>query len=207
MTRRRRAAILAFVACAALAGVGLWLSAPAWLPTSGRWLDVGESPVKADYVMVLGGGPNIRPFAAAAIFRAGLAPTVLISHTMPSASDVDAGVPADVEMSRAVLRRRQVPDERIIAVGQGNASTHDEARALAAYLQRHPAQRVLIVTHDFHTRRAARIMRRCLAGQPVEVVMVSAPSERFRLDAWWRTEEGFVTVLGENLKLLAYLFL
>ena len=38
------------------------------------WLDVGQQPRQADYVMVLNGGENTRPFAAAALVGAGCGP-------------------------------------------------------------------------------------------------------------------------------------
>jgi uncharacterized SAM-binding protein YcdF (DUF218 family) len=61
------------------------------------------------------------------------------------------------------------------------------------------------VTSDFHTRRAAWIFRQCLAGQPVDVAVTGVPNDRFQLATWWRNETGFVTVLGEYVKLLGYL--
>jgi uncharacterized SAM-binding protein YcdF (DUF218 family) len=153
--------------------------------------------------MVLGGGPDTRPFAAAAIYRAGLARKVIVSDA--EESQKEDSCPSEAELTRQVLLRRQVPAGDILVVGPRNASTYDEARRLSAFLQTHPAGRVVIVTSDFHTRRAAWIFRQCLAGQPVEVAVVGVPNERFELATWWRNEKGFVTVLGENVKLLAYL--
>ena len=200
--RRRRWIVLGVVLVAA---AGLWLSAAVWLPAVGCWLDASQAPVRCDYVMVLGGGPDIRPFAAAAIYRAGLARKVIISDTNAGEGEKEDSRPSEVELTRQVLLRRQVPAADILVVGPRNASTYDEARRLADFLQTRPARRVLIVTHDFHTRRAAWIFRQCLAGQPVQVAVVGVPNERFQLATWWRNETGFVTVLGENVKLLAYL--
>ena len=201
MTRRRRRLIL--LGAAVLAAAALWLTAPLWLPAAGCWLDAGQTPRRCDCVMVLGGGLDIRPFAAAAIYRAGLARKVLISDA--NDGEVESFRPPEVELTRQVLLRRGVGADDIVVIGRRNASTYDEARHLAEFLQAHPARRVLIVTHGFHTRRAAWIFRRCLAGQPVEVAVTGVPDERFQLATWWRSEAGFVTVLGENLKLLGYL--
>ena len=32
----------------------------------------------------------------------------------------------------------------------------------------------------------------------------SAPTEEFRLDRWWQVEDGFISVVGEYLKLAYY---
>ena len=45
-----------------------------------QWLDVGERPRQADYVMVLNGGENNRPLVAAALLKAGLARHVLVAE-------------------------------------------------------------------------------------------------------------------------------
>jgi len=38
-----------------------------------------------------------------------------------------------------------------------------------------------------------------------QVSFFSAPSTGFQTDNWWRSEEGFLMILGENLKFLLYL--
>lgn len=56
--RLRRPAWLALVLTAAL--LGLYATRGLTLPLVARWLDVGETPRRADYVMVLTGDENTR---------------------------------------------------------------------------------------------------------------------------------------------------
>src|SRR5262245_21891347 len=57
----------------------VWLAPERVLPSVGRFLDVSEPPRRVDYVLVLNGDPNARPFAAAALVKAGLAREVLLT--------------------------------------------------------------------------------------------------------------------------------
>ena len=49
------------------------------LPALGRWLNVGQPPQASDYAMVLNGDPETRPFAAADLYRQGIAKRILIT--------------------------------------------------------------------------------------------------------------------------------
>jgi len=80
----------------------------------------------------------------------------------------------------------------------------DEEQAVADYLAAHPAKRLMIVTEGPHSRRARWIFQRTLAGRPVEIEMLSAPTDEFDSEDWWRCEEGFLFVVSEYFKLFYY---
>ena len=64
-----------------LAGLTLVWAAPGRvLPPVAQFLDVSEPPRPVDHVLVLNGDPNTRPFAAAALVKAGLAREVLLTR-------------------------------------------------------------------------------------------------------------------------------
>ena len=50
---------------------GLYLARAVILPAVASWLDVGEPPQPADAIMLLTGDAETRPFAAAALWKAG----------------------------------------------------------------------------------------------------------------------------------------
>jgi uncharacterized SAM-binding protein YcdF (DUF218 family) len=175
------------------------------LPCAARWLDVGERPAKADYVLVLGGDVNVRPLVAAALVRAGLAKTVLVSHVdFPPGGD-DGIVKPQHKTVCEVLRRRGVPEQNITVLGHRNRVTYDEATSLATYLSAAPQARVLVVTSNYHTRRARWIFRQVFGERMASISFVSAPVDSFSADNWWQNQEGFTTILGENIKILGSL--
>jgi uncharacterized SAM-binding protein YcdF (DUF218 family) len=199
----RRLAIVCLAAT--LIGAACWLRFPL-LARVGTWLDVGVVPTGYDYVLVLNGDENTRPFAAAALVKAGLARRVILT-SCASAPEEEAGLALPVhEVSRQVLLRRGVPAERIVVLDRSVDSTFDEARALADFLQREPEARVAIVTNPFHTRRARWIFVRQLGARANQITMVSAPQDDLRLDRWWTTWTGRETVPAEYLRLLYYRF-
>ncbi len=177
---------------------------PQLLHAMERWLDVGERPQRADYVMVLNGGEETRPFAAAALVKAGFARHVLVAATAVSPLVADRIVPAYHEINRQVLLKRGIAASEITILPGAAATTFDEATALAVFLAERPHARVLLVTSDFHSRRSRWIFGRTLADRAEHVVLVSAPTDEFRKDCWWQDDEGFTTILSEYLKLAFY---
>lgn len=174
------------------------------LPLAAAWLDVGRKPQPAEYVVVLGGDVNTRPFVAAALVRAGLARLVLVSHVGRLPDAPPRLLPPEEELARQILIQKGVPPKQVRPLGRDNRTTYDEARALAEFLRSAPPGRVLIPTSAFHTRRTRWVLRRILGDKAEAVSLVSIPPETFRMHSWWRTEEGFRTVIGENLKLAFY---
>jgi uncharacterized SAM-binding protein YcdF (DUF218 family) len=177
-----------------------------WLPWAGLWLDVGQPPRDADYVFILGGGAEVRPFVAAAIVRAGYAKTALVSHVKPSPTAAGEVLFVEHEITTAVLGKRGLRPEQIVVIGRNHLTTYDEARSLDEFLGDHPKAKVLVVTSDFHTRRARWIFERVLGPRMADVTLVSAPTEAFYLRWWWRNDKGFTAILAENLKLVFYWF-
>jgi uncharacterized SAM-binding protein YcdF (DUF218 family) len=175
------------------------------LPCAARWLDVGERPAKADYVYVLGGDVNVRPLVAAAIFRAGLAKKILVSHVDFEPGENGGILGPQHDRVCKVLRLRGVPAEDIIVLGNRHRTTHDEAVSLAAWLSEAGVNRVIVVTNDFHTRRARWIFEQVFRERAATISFVSAPVDGFDANNWWQSEQGFTTIFGENIKLLGTL--
>ena len=183
----------------------LW-AGRAWILTSmGEWLDVGVSPQCADYVMILMGDENTRPFAAAALVQTGWARQALASQGKKLPGMADDDELCGNEIFRRVMREQGVPPEKFITLPGAATTTFDEAQALAAFLESHSDASVLIVTNHYHTRRARWIFSRVLPSS-VTVSMISVPSDGFELREWWKNENGWLTVISEYFKLVFYDF-
>lgn len=206
MSRRRTLHVLAIACMAGAVAGGMYCGRVPILSFAGTWLDVGTSPPRSDYVLVLNGDENTRPFAAAALVKAGLARKVIVT-TCARYPDQEDGLslPAD-EVTRQVLLRRGVPEAEILVLDRMVDSTFHEAQALADFLDREPGVRVTIVTNPFHTRRARWIFAHALGPRAGQLAFVSAPLEDLPLDRWWTTSVGRESVPAEYMRLLYYLF-
>jgi len=155
----------------------------------------------ADYVMVLGGGSDTRPFVAAALVKAGRAGKVLVPRSKLSTEAEDNLVPAEQEIIRQVLVARGVAPQAIVLLPGECGSTADEARALAEFLGAGSEQTVLIVTTSYHTRRARRIFGGVFGKSAERLHFVAAPTDGFDESDWWSHELGWKAYSTEYAKL------
>src|SRR5438128_2727529 len=93
------------------------------------WI-VSDPITPADVAVVLGGGLEVRPFAAADLYRRGLVKRVLVSQVSDDRV-VKIGVArGHTETNRQVLLNLGVPEEAIETFGTFNTNTKEEAMAL-----------------------------------------------------------------------------
>ena len=180
----------------------LYLARAPLLTCVAELLIVRDAPAASGLLFLLNGAENVRPPHAARLWRRGVAPRVAIAREY-SPESVRAGLyPNRTDVAVGMLRRHGVPDSAIVVLPfpGGVTSTQDEGRALRAYLERHPARRVTVVTSDYHTARARWTIRQELRGLGVEVRMAAAPEPGFGPRDWWRSEEGLILYLEEYLK-------
>jgi uncharacterized SAM-binding protein YcdF (DUF218 family) len=174
-----------------------------WLTALGRFLDVSETPPPADAAYVLGGGASSRPFLAGALYRTRRVRRVLVPEALPVAAEQADIACREDELIRRVLKLYEVPDRDVTLLPGPVASTRDEAVALARFLEEAPATSVIVVTHDYHTRRTRLLFRQLLSVAADRVSFVGVPTDGFNAGNWWRSEKGIVAYSFEFVKLTA----
>jgi uncharacterized SAM-binding protein YcdF (DUF218 family) len=156
---------------------------------------VVDHPEKSDAIVVLAGETNVRPARALELLHQGVAPRVLL----------------DAETRDLIYDQRltDIAQRYVNSLGEGNQisvcpiggfSTNAEVDDVSRCLQSIGAHRVLIVTSDYHTRRAMTIFRHHLSQYQFSVAAARDPS-RFG-NAWWTNREWAKVTLDEWLKLL-----
>jgi uncharacterized SAM-binding protein YcdF (DUF218 family) len=136
----RRLRWLCWLLVALLAGGAVQLELLVILfPQKVLTIDSGE--VKADAIVVLGGGLYARPERAAQLFGEGAAPKIVISGT------------GDTEQNAQTLEKNGVPADAIAMEGR-STSTLENAKFSVPLLRQMGAHRVIIVTSWYHSRRA-----------------------------------------------------
>ena len=156
---------------------------------------VVDDPQKSDAIVVLAGDTNVRPARALALLRQGMAQHLFLD----------------------VVVRDQIYDQRLADLAQRYAATLPEGNRVSVCpitgfstnaesddvdrcLQSAGARTVLIVTSDFHTRRALMIFRHRLPQYRFSVAAAHDPAQFG--NAWWSHREWAKVTLDECMKLV-----
>ncbi len=165
----------------------------AMVASSGRFLIV-DQPLHADVIMALAGDTHLRPARALELLRQGYAPRIILN------------VPAEARVfqwSEPELARKYVeglPEAQSITVcAIHGLSTKTEARDASLCLQQTGARSVLLVTSDFHTRRALSIFKKEV---PIYDYSVAATLNDDEFGAqWWRHRQWAKVNFDEWMRL------
>ena len=173
--------------------IGVWLFRTSLMSAAAAFLVENDGPHHADAAVVLGGDEyGNRVLTAAALARNQYVPFVLISFPM-SFGACDSGSAYAVAQGYAPALFRELPHH--------SKSTRDEVQVLDAYFREHGIRSILLVTSNYHTHRAAWLMRRQDAR--LQVWAIPAPDPYFSPQTWWKTREGEKTFLLEWTKTVA----
>lgn len=178
----------------------LYLGTPPALEVLGRSLIQQDSLEKADMIVVLAGDDRVgsRVSHAVKLFLEGYAPLLMVS-----------GNPIAWQTHGADIMRRQalalgVPEDRVIAMMGSPDSTKEEAAAIVPELLRRGAQRVILVTSSYHSRRARRIFADTLDGERIQWIAAPAQDDSFSPERWWTRRRDARTFFYEGTKTIWY---
>ena len=200
----RRIARLLLLGCVLLLVVYVF-RVPLLTGLAEAWV-VNDPVTKADAIVILGGGLENRPFAAAKLFHDGVAPLVLYMDVRLSpAEELGVAMP-EKEQTRRILLSNNVSETAMTVIGSNVANTYDESRAVRAWIEKSGAKSIVIPTDPFHTRRVRWIFARELRGTKTQIHVVAIKPLRYGIEDWWRHEEGLIAFQNEAIKYLYYRF-
>jgi uncharacterized SAM-binding protein YcdF (DUF218 family) len=195
---------IVLLATAIVALVAGWLARDEILRGMAQAWMVSDPVAPADAVAVLGGGLETRPFAAADLYKRGIAKRIVLAGVRLSPTERLAILPSHVELNRTVLLKLGVPPEAIETFGSDVSNTFEEARALVQWSKANGVKDIIVPTEIFSSRRVHWILNKEAAATGVRVhVLALAPLE-YRVDDWWRHAEGVVTFQNEIIKYVYY---
>ena len=152
-----------------------------------KFLCVDNGPVKAEMLVVLGGGSHDRPERAAELFRQHAAPRILVSGL------------GDSKIYRRSLIEVGVPASAIELEDQSKTS-RENAIFTVKLLRRLGVRHVIIVTSWYHSRRALA----CFEHYGPEIEFYSCPSYTGYARADWGRGRLIHRIYLEYPKLLGY---
>jgi uncharacterized SAM-binding protein YcdF (DUF218 family) len=156
---------------------------------------VVDDPEKSDAIVVLAGETNVRSARALELLRQGVAPHMFL----------------DAETRDVIYDQKlgEIAQKYVNSLGEANRvsicpidgySTIAEADDVSRCLQSLGARRVLIVTSEYHTRRALMIFRHRLPQYQFNAAAARNPAQFG--EAWWTNREWAKVTFDEWLKML-----
>jgi uncharacterized SAM-binding protein YcdF (DUF218 family) len=155
------------------------------LRLAGSLLVVDDSPRASDAIVVLSDDNynGDRAARAAELLKAGWAPRVVASgrYLRPYASIA--------ELEQRDLVDRGVPASAVVRFAHHAENTREECAALAGLFSSRGWKHVLLVTSNYHSRRAEYICSRTLP-HGTDLHVVAAPDSEYNPDTWWQSRRG-----------------
>lgn len=150
-------------------------------------LVIDDGQVKGDVMVLLGGGAGERPARAVELFRAGVAPKILVSGA------------GDAEGNRLLMMHRGVP-ATAISLEPNSRTTRENAQFSIPQLRAMGAKKIIVVTSWYHSRRALK----CFRHYAPDLVFASCPSYHGFPRAEWSHERLRQRIRIEYVKLIGY---
>lgn len=159
-----------------------------------RWLVI-DNPERSDAIVVLAGETDARPHIGLEMLDQDYAPVMLLD--VPAEEKVYGWTAPDL----AARWIQSLPEATRVSVCPiAGLSTKAEAHDAQVCLSKHPIRRVLLVTSDFHTRRALSTFRHELPQYSFSVA--AAPGGQEFGIRWWQHREWAKTTLYEWMRLI-----
>ena len=185
--------LLALMALCLFAGI-IYLARHPLLQLAARFWIVQDRVTPADVIIVIGDDnfSGDRAAEAATLFKAGWAAQVVASGRMlrPYVSIAD--------LMAKDLESRGVPSSAVVLFSHRAADTREEAEALRVLVVQKGWRRILLVTSNYHTRRARYIFRKVLPSN-VSLAVAGAPDPQFDPASWWESRQGRKTFFLETV--------
>ena len=154
-----------------------------------------DAPVPADVILVLAGETDRRPERALQLLAQGYGKRVVLD----APTNVKIYESTEIQLAQKYIQ--DLPQAASVSVCPiTGLSTKDESKDAEKCLAREDGKRVLIVTSDFHTRRALSVFRREVPGHEYSVAAARDGSQ-FGVK-WWTHRQWAKTVLDEWLRLI-----
>jgi uncharacterized SAM-binding protein YcdF (DUF218 family) len=152
-----------------------------------------EDPLDQADALIVVGDDNFyadRATRGVQLFREGKAPVIVASGRRLRPN---AGI---AELIEHDLVERGVPKDKIVRFAHDGDSTLEEAAALLRFAKERKWRKVIVVTSNYHTRRARYIFRRVFP-QGMEVRVASARDGDFDPEHWWENRKSIKELTRE----------
>lgn len=170
---------------------------PLYLPRLGWVVIVNDKIQKADAIFVPAGDSRHgdRTNKAIALYKKGIANTLILSG-----DDIAWRTNSATIMERQAVYNG-IPKKNIIKVEHNADSTLGESRIVYKVLKKHKFNSVVLVTSNYHSRRAKRLVSKGF-GKEIDLMVYPVIDNQYYADPdnWWKSRRQAKTLVQELLK-------
>ncbi|MBP52596.1 MAG: hypothetical protein CMI27_05570 [Opitutae bacterium] len=180
---------------------------PYLLPAYAHFFSVHNATKGADALICLSGGRISRTPETLRLWNQGYAPRLFVTAEKPKNSEFAKLEMSHLQYAQAVSKWMKFDANWSVlpSLTGGATSTFDEAEDALARGLKEGWKRIIIVTDEFHTRRALLAFEKVFNGSGIKVEAAGAVNEVFDASNWWKTDFGILCFLGESVKYPIYL--
>jgi len=201
----RRRLLVAVVAIASVAAVGLVLFRHPILRTAGRFLVVDAKVEAVDVIVVAIDAGGAGALQAADLVHRSVASRVAVFGDPPDTVErefIRRGIPYEDEAAMLIRQLGTLGVKETERISTDVVGTENEAEVLPHWCDAHRFRSVLVVTNADHSRRLRRVLHRSMKGNVTKVIVYPSRYSTFDPDRWWTTRGNIRTAIVETEKLL-----
>ncbi|HKQ88988.1 MAG TPA: YdcF family protein [Candidatus Acidoferrales bacterium] len=201
LLKRQRGGIfsrLLFLLCFAFFCCLIYIVRHPLLRLAGGFWIVNDPPKPSDAIVMLSDDDYQadRAAHAAELYRAGWAPRVIASGRLLRPY---AGI---AELEEHDLESRGVPANAVVRLPGADRNTRQECQNIGQFVAAHGWKRILLVTSNYHTRRARYICSRVLPSGTTLIVSAARDTD-YDPQTWWTTRQGMKMFFQESSGMIA----
>lgn len=173
-----------------------------------RFFTINNGTKGADAIVLLSGGMSTRAPYAIELYKKNYAPLILITdEKLPNPAMRKLYLSSYEKVQRiANYLKVEVPLVALKSFKGGATSTFDEAYDLKLYSEKHNYRHLILVTDDFHSRRALYAFNKVFKKSDIQIECMGVKNAIFNEYNWWRSDKGISAYILEGIKLFVYVF-
>jgi uncharacterized SAM-binding protein YcdF (DUF218 family) len=166
-----------------------------------------EKPLtQADVIVVMAGNPKQRLPVASFLFRLGAAPKIILTNdgVFSSWSESFRRNLYEIEWAEQELIKAGIPEQAIVKLPFSESGTYFDAQHALKYVIENKIDNLIIVTSDYHTKRACWVFEQIIKQRKIEVGTYPIYSHISKKEGVMDTYKRLNQLSIEFLKLIYY---
>ena len=188
--------------------LSVFLLHPIILPEYARLFHKQSATKGADAIICLSGGRSTRVPESLRLWNLGYAKLLFVTAAKPINAEFHKLERSNLEFAQEVTKKMELDAgwQILPSTTGGATSTFDEAEDSLVYGKKMKWKRIIIVTDEFHTKRAHYAFEKIFQDSGINVEVAGASNEVYSIEDWWKSDRGIMAYLGESIKFPVYFF-